>query len=208
VALVDCMATDPLLPRGSSVGCWGPLGNRGGPFCVRKEKGLPAKAPGALSRRNVGPNFGPKFKNTGQYSLVLDGLPTLGVARKYGRSNTRRYSMRHCSTTNTIDSKNGNRSAEEKRYFNLAADFKGTFSTQICKPWFVGVWDTGKLDWLVRKSASPAVHKQQSRHRDRPPCHRHRRTTRLLPDKSLDAEGLPVSKRPPRPQAGLVSGRS
>jgi uncharacterized protein (DUF2235 family) len=49
---------------------------------------------------------------------------------------------------NTIDSKNGNRSAEEKRYFNLAADFKSTFSTQICKPWFVGVWDTvSSIGW-------------------------------------------------------------
>jgi hypothetical protein len=49
------------------------------------------------------------------------------------------YAIRMLMAINTIDSKNGNRSTEEKRYFNLAADFKSTFSTQICKPWFVGV---------------------------------------------------------------------
>src|SRR5262245_51130954 len=54
----------------------------------------------------------------------------------------------------------------------------------------------GKLDWLVRKSAAPAVYKQQSRHRDWPPCHRHRRTTRLLPDKSLDAMDCPSQSGP------------
>jgi hypothetical protein len=26
--------------------------------------------------------------------------------------------------------------------FNLAADFKSTFATLVCKQWFVGVWDT------------------------------------------------------------------
>ena len=58
------------------------------------------------------------------------------------------YAIRMLMAINTIDSKNGNRSAEEKRYFNLAADFKSTFSTQICKPWFVGVWDTvSSIGW-------------------------------------------------------------
>jgi uncharacterized protein (DUF2235 family) len=58
------------------------------------------------------------------------------------------YAIRMLMAINTIDSKNGNRSAEEKRYFNLAADFKSTFSTQICKPWFVGVWHTvSSIGW-------------------------------------------------------------
>jgi uncharacterized protein (DUF2235 family) len=34
------------------------------------------------------------------------------------------------------------------RYFNLAADFKSTFATRVCKPWFVGVWDTvSSIGW-------------------------------------------------------------
>ena len=58
------------------------------------------------------------------------------------------YAIRMLMAINTIDSKNGNRSTEEKRYFNLAADFKSTFSTRICKPRFVGVWDTvSSIGW-------------------------------------------------------------
>jgi len=58
------------------------------------------------------------------------------------------YAIRMLMAINAIDSKNGHHSEEEKRYFNLAADFKSTFSTQICKPWFVGVWDTvSSIGW-------------------------------------------------------------
>ena len=40
------------------------------------------------------------------------------------------------------------RCAEEKRYFNLADDFKSTFATRVCKPWFLGVWDTvSSIGW-------------------------------------------------------------
>jgi len=52
------------------------------------------------------------------------------------------YAIRMLMAIHAIDSKGGNRSVEEKRYFNLAADFKSTFSTRNCTPWFVGVWDT------------------------------------------------------------------
>jgi uncharacterized protein (DUF2235 family) len=52
------------------------------------------------------------------------------------------YAIRMLMAIHAIDSKGGSRSLEEKRYFTLAADFKGTFSARICKPWFVGVWDT------------------------------------------------------------------
>jgi uncharacterized protein (DUF2235 family) len=52
------------------------------------------------------------------------------------------YAIRMLMAIHTIGSKNGCRNPEEKRYFTLAADFKSTFSTRICKPWFVGVWDT------------------------------------------------------------------
>lgn len=52
------------------------------------------------------------------------------------------YAIRMLMAIHAIDSNGNNRSVEEKRYFNLAADFKSTFSTRICKPWFIGVWDT------------------------------------------------------------------
>lgn len=51
------------------------------------------------------------------------------------------YAIRMLMAINTLDRKNGDR-AEQRRYFTLTCDFKDTFSTRICKPWFVGVWDT------------------------------------------------------------------
>jgi uncharacterized protein (DUF2235 family) len=52
------------------------------------------------------------------------------------------YAIRMLMAIHTIDSKGGSPSPTENRYFTLANDFKSTFSTQVCKPWFVGVWDT------------------------------------------------------------------
>ena len=52
------------------------------------------------------------------------------------------YAVRLLMGIHAIDSSGRHRCAEEKRYFNLAADFKSTFATRVCKPWFVGVWDT------------------------------------------------------------------
>jgi uncharacterized protein (DUF2235 family) len=52
------------------------------------------------------------------------------------------YAIRMLMAINTIDAKRGDRTAEEEGYFKLADDFKSTFSTRVCKPWFVGVWDT------------------------------------------------------------------
>jgi len=52
------------------------------------------------------------------------------------------YAIRMLMAIQKIDGKRGNRTAEEESYFTLARDFKGTFSTRDCKPWFVGVWDT------------------------------------------------------------------
>jgi uncharacterized protein (DUF2235 family) len=51
------------------------------------------------------------------------------------------YAIRMLMAIHSLDRRDGDR-AEEKRYFTLARDFKDTFSTRICKPWFVGVWDT------------------------------------------------------------------
>ena len=52
------------------------------------------------------------------------------------------YAIRMLMAIHAIDSKGGMGSAEEASYFNLATDFKSTFSTRTCTPWFVGVWDT------------------------------------------------------------------
>lgn len=53
------------------------------------------------------------------------------------------YAIRMLMVIHAIEAKKtGDRTAEEERYFALAADFKRTFSTRECKPWFVGVWDT------------------------------------------------------------------
>jgi len=58
------------------------------------------------------------------------------------------YAIRMLMAIHTIDSRNGSRDAEEKSYFTLAADFKNTFSARMCKPWFVGVWDTvSSIGW-------------------------------------------------------------
>jgi uncharacterized protein (DUF2235 family) len=52
------------------------------------------------------------------------------------------YAIRMLMAIHKIDGKPGNRTVEEEAYFKLAYDFKLTFSTKDCKPWFVGVWDT------------------------------------------------------------------
>jgi uncharacterized protein (DUF2235 family) len=58
------------------------------------------------------------------------------------------YAVRLLMGIHAIDSRGRHRYAEEKRYFNLAADFKSTFATRVCTPWFVGVWDTiSSIGW-------------------------------------------------------------
>jgi len=58
------------------------------------------------------------------------------------------YAVRLLMGIHAIDSQGRHRCAEEKRYFNLADDFKSTFATRVCKPWFVGVWDTvSSIGW-------------------------------------------------------------
>jgi uncharacterized protein (DUF2235 family) len=52
------------------------------------------------------------------------------------------YAVRLLMAIRNIDSKHGDRTAQEESYFKLAGDFKATFANRNCKPWFVGVWDT------------------------------------------------------------------
>lgn len=51
------------------------------------------------------------------------------------------YAIRMLMAIHAIDQGAGT-SGDEANYFKLAADFKATFSTRACVPWFVGVWDT------------------------------------------------------------------
>src|SRR5262245_18758600 len=64
----------------------------------------------------------------------------------------------------SIDSRGRHRCAEEKRYFNLAADFKTTFATRVCKPWFGGVWDTISTIGWYENPLQIALYERQSRH--------------------------------------------
>jgi uncharacterized protein (DUF2235 family) len=52
------------------------------------------------------------------------------------------YAIRMLMAIHNIRSNRGEPSTEGKDYFKLADDFKSTFSAHVCKPWFVGVWDT------------------------------------------------------------------
>jgi uncharacterized protein (DUF2235 family) len=52
------------------------------------------------------------------------------------------YAIRMLMAINRLNTKHIDRSEQEKSYFSLALDFKSTFSSRDCKPWFVGVWDT------------------------------------------------------------------
>jgi uncharacterized protein (DUF2235 family) len=59
------------------------------------------------------------------------------------------YAIRMLMAIQKIDSKRGKRTAGEESYFTLARDFKATFSSRDCKPWFVGVWDTvSSVGWV------------------------------------------------------------
>jgi len=44
------------------------------------------------------------------------------------------YAIRMLMAIHAIDREGRNRNTEQKSYFTLAADFKSTFSTRICKP--------------------------------------------------------------------------
>ncbi len=52
------------------------------------------------------------------------------------------YAIRMLMAIHQIDSRYGPNSPKILSYMQLAADFKATFSTRDCKPWFVGAWDT------------------------------------------------------------------
>src|SRR5260370_8768557 len=52
--------------------------------------------------------------------------------------------------------KNGVQKSSAYANFVLASEFKGTFSTTVCKPWFVGVWDTvSSVGWIENSLKLP-----------------------------------------------------
>jgi uncharacterized protein (DUF2235 family) len=57
------------------------------------------------------------------------------------------YAIRMLMAIHNIEEQ-GDHKEQEHDYFKLADDFKGTFSTRDCKPWFVGLWDTvSSIGW-------------------------------------------------------------
>ncbi|MFZ0024675.1 MAG: hypothetical protein WAK72_00545, partial [Pseudolabrys sp.] len=61
---------------------------------VRSTSSLPIRSLKMVAPpRGIGPNIGPKLKNTAQYSRAFGVPETSEKARKYGRSDTQRYSM-------------------------------------------------------------------------------------------------------------------
>ena len=52
------------------------------------------------------------------------------------------YAIRMLMAIRQIQSNQAEASSQIHDYFDLARDFKNTFSFRDCKPWFVGVWDT------------------------------------------------------------------
>ncbi len=118
------------------------------------------------------------------------------------------YAVRLLMGIHAIDSRGRHRCAEEKRYFNLAADFKSTFATRVCKPWFVGVWDTvSSIGWYENPLQLPFTG-------DNPDIEIGRHAIAIDERRAFFRTNLWIPKepaavqRPARPQAGLVPGCS
>jgi uncharacterized protein (DUF2235 family) len=59
------------------------------------------------------------------------------------------YAIRMLMAIQNIGGDPATRTTEEQSYFTLAGEFKRTFSSRTCKPWFVGVWDTvSSVGWF------------------------------------------------------------
>jgi uncharacterized protein (DUF2235 family) len=64
------------------------------------------------------------------------------------------YAIRMLTAINKLADKP--RSQEVNAIFDLANEFKATFSRQECKPWFVGVWDTvSSVGWIENSLRLP-----------------------------------------------------
>jgi uncharacterized protein (DUF2235 family) len=116
------------------------------------------------------------------------------------------YAVRLLMGIHAIDSQGRHRCAEEKRYFNLADDFKSTFATRVCKPWFLGVWDTvSSIGWYENPLQLPFTG-------DNPDIEIGRHAIAIDERRAFFRTNLWIPKNPPpysgpaRPQARLVPG--
>jgi uncharacterized protein (DUF2235 family) len=59
------------------------------------------------------------------------------------------YAIRMLMAIRAIEEQGATASPAARDYFQLARDFRRTFSARECKPWFVGVWDTvSSVGWV------------------------------------------------------------
>jgi uncharacterized protein (DUF2235 family) len=67
------------------------------------------------------------------------------------------YAIRMLVAIQRLDAK-GDDKEERQRYFKLATEFRETFGRALCKPWFVGVWDTvSSVGWVENQLRLPYV---------------------------------------------------
>ena len=66
------------------------------------------------------------------------------------------YAIRMLMAIQRLDKKGEAAAAERRRYFQMARDFQDTFCRTVCKPWFVGVWDTvSSVGWIENQLRLP-----------------------------------------------------
>jgi uncharacterized protein (DUF2235 family) len=59
------------------------------------------------------------------------------------------YAIRMLTAIQRLDAKGDEGGEQKDRYFQMARDFQDTFCRTVCKPWFVGVWDTvSSVGWI------------------------------------------------------------
>jgi uncharacterized protein (DUF2235 family) len=66
------------------------------------------------------------------------------------------YAICMLTAIQQLDAQGDSASEEKLRYFQLAKDFQETFCRAVCKPWFVGVWDTvSSVGWIENQLRLP-----------------------------------------------------
>ncbi|MGJ5176085.1 T6SS phospholipase effector Tle1-like catalytic domain-containing protein [Bradyrhizobium oligotrophicum] len=66
------------------------------------------------------------------------------------------YAIRMLTAIQKLDARGD--SEGKQHYFRLAEEFKDTFCRTVCKPWFVGVWDTvSSVGWIENQLRLPFV---------------------------------------------------
>jgi uncharacterized protein (DUF2235 family) len=66
------------------------------------------------------------------------------------------YAIRMLTAIQKLDAKGDAGAAQKDSYFQMARDFRDTFSRIPCKPWFVGVWDTvSSVGWIENQLRLP-----------------------------------------------------